>query len=318
MSTQISIFLDTNILQSFGVGKGKDGSNVFLSNLGIPSKFYDLISFIDANNLADEVEICVPEVVVMEMKYHMLSGFKSQQKKLYNAIEEHKKVFGDIAKFDGIEICYSEDDYAEYVDTLIMEFFDNPKHHSKQVSFPRKEPIVDTLINKALFGVRPFFSGKFEGKSHSDAGFKDSLIAETIYQYHDINKNLCIFVTNDQDFSREFSKRIQSDSELVLFPSIESAIDALKDYYGTDLKKQLFREFSENKYLHELLLKEAGVELDESVTSAEVQSVDEDENSNVFLIKIIFIVNEAHYLFDVRFDGGAHEFCDINYRIEND
>lgn len=318
MSAEISIFLDTNILQSFGVGRGKEGSNVFLSNLGIPSKFYDLVSFIDENHLADKIEICVPEVVTMEMKYHMLSGFKSQSQKLNAAIEEHKKIFGDIAKFDAIEISYDEEQYERYVDTLIKEFFDNQKNHAQQVFFPRKEPIVDTLINKALSGIRPFFAGKFEGKSHSDAGFKDSLIAETIYQYHSVNKNLCIFITNDQDFSREFSRKIQPGSELVLFTSIESAIDALKEYYGTDMKKRLLREFSENTYWHELLLKEADVELDASVTEQKVESIDEDDEPNIFIIKMLFVVNEAQYVFTVKFDSIANEIIDLCYQIEDD
>lgn len=318
MNAEISIFLDTNIIQSFGVGRGKEGSNVFLSNLGIPSKFYDLVSFIDENHLADKIEICVPEVVTMEMKYHMLSGFKSQSQKLNAAIEEHKKIFGDIAKFDAIEISYDEEQYEGYVDTLIKEFFDNQKNHAQQVFFPRKEPIVDTLINKALSGIRPFFAGKFEGKSHSDAGFKDSLIAETIYQYHSVNKNLCIFITNDQDFSREFSRKIQPGSELVLFTSIESAIDALKEYYGTDTKKRLLREFSENTYWHELLLKEADVELDASVTERKVESIDEDNEPNIFIIKMLFVVNEAQYVFTVKFDSIANEIIDLCYQIEDD
>lgn len=318
MNAEISVFLDTNILQSFGVGKGKEGSNVFLNSLGVPSKFYELVSFIDENHLAGKVEICVPEVVTMEMKYHMLSGFKSQKQKLNAAIEEHKKIFGDIAKFDAIEISYNEEQYNGYVDTLIREFFDNQKHHAKQVFFPRKEPIIDTLINKALSGVRPFYTGKIDGKYHSDAGFKDSLIAETIYQYHNVNKNLCIFITNDQDFSREFSSKIQPDSELVLFTSIDSAIDALKEYYGTDPKKRLFDEFSENIYWHEILLKEAGVELDESVTEKKVESIGDADDPSIFIIKMVFVVNEAQYVFTVKFDSVANEILDSSYQIEND
>lgn len=318
MNAEISVFLDTNILQSFGVGKGKEGSNVFLSNLGISSKFYGLVSFIDENHLADKIEICVPEVVTMEMKYHMLSGFKSQRQKLNTAIEEHKKIFGDIAKFDAIEISYNEEQYEGYVDTLIKEFFDNHKNHAKQVLFPRKEPIVDILIHKALSGIRPFFVEKFEGKSHSDAGFKDALIAETIYQYHSVNKNLCIFITNDQDFSREFSRKIQPDSKLILFTSIESAIDALTDYYGTDPKKRLLHEFSENTYWHEFLLEEAGVELDESVTEIKVKNITEGDDSNIFIIEMIFIVNETHYLFTVKFDSIANDILNFNYQIEGD
>lgn len=318
MNAEISIFLDTNILQSFGVGRGKGGSNVFLSNLGIPSKFYDLISFIDENHLADKIEICVPEVVTMEMKYHMLSGFKSQSQKLNAIIEEHKKIFGDIAKFDAIEIFYDEEQYEKYVDILIKEFFDNQKNHAQQVFFPRKEPIVDTLINKALSGIRPFFAGKFEGKSHSDAGFKDALIAETIYQYYSVHKNICIFITNDQDFSKEFSKKIQYDSKFVLFTSIENTINALKEYYGADIKERLLHEFSNSTYLHELILKDIDLELDKSITECKVKSVEEDDEPNIFIIKMLFVVNEARYVFTVKFDSIANEIIDLCYKIEND
>ena len=318
MNVEISIFLDTNILQSFGVGRGKEGSNVYLGKLGITPKFYALTEFIEKNNLSGKVEICVPEVVIMEMKYHMLSGFKSQCQKLNAVIEENSKIFGDIAKFDAIEILYNEGQYEEFVNTLIKEFFNNQKHYAKQVSFPRKEPIVDTLINKALFGVRPFFAGKFEGKSHSDAGFKDSLIAETIYQYHNANKNLCIFITNDQDFSRAFSRKIQPDSKLVLFTSIENTIDALTEYYGTDTKNRLLHEFSENTYWHELLLGEADVKLDESVTEQRVESIKEDIDPNIFIIKMVFIVNEARYVFTVKFDSIANDILDSSYQIEDD
>lgn len=319
MSKQLSIFLDTNVLQIFfGTRSKKDGSNVFLNNLGISKDFYDLISFIEKNSLEEEIEICIPEVVVMEMKFHMINGFKNQKVILKELIEEHKKIFGDIAKLDSIEILYDDIQYENYIDSLIKDFFENKRNHAKEISFPRKEPIVDTLIHKALLGIKPFFSGKVEGKSHTDAGFKDSLIAETIYQYCNMNKKICIFITKDQDFSIEFSKKIQSDSTLILFNSIENAINALEEYYGTDIKRRLYKEFEENRYWHEIILKEADVELDESVSKIEVEDVVEDDTPNIFIVKIKFIVNETIYLFNIKFDVAANELINTDYRIEND
>lgn len=105
---------------------------------------------------------------------------------------------------------------------------------------------------------------------------------------------------------------------MVLFTSIESAIDALKEYYGTDPKRRLFHEFSENTYWHEFLLREADVELDESVTDKRVESIEEDDDPNIFIIKMVFVVNEAQYVFTVSFDSIANEILAFSYQIEDD
>lgn len=91
MSREISIFLDTNIIQSFF--DGKNGSSVFLDSLGIRSDFHTLTKFIDENDLSNKVEICIPEIVVLEMKQHMKDGFLKQRQKLQDHLKEHKKSF---------------------------------------------------------------------------------------------------------------------------------------------------------------------------------------------------------------------------------
>ena len=65
MSREISIFLDTNILQTF-LGN-KTGSNVFLNSLGIRSQFHELTNFIAENRLERLVELWIAAVVVLEM-----------------------------------------------------------------------------------------------------------------------------------------------------------------------------------------------------------------------------------------------------------
>lgn len=316
MNKEISIFLDTNIIQVF-IG-GKKGSNVFLHNLGIQKDYYMLVDFIDHNRLEDRIEICIPEIVVREMKYHMKSGFERQLLQLSDQIKEHKKIFGNLADFSAIGMKYSDSEhYAQYVDSLMDDFFNTPKNYARQVLFPRQGDILDALVGKAISGVRPFFAGKIESKLHSDAGFKDSVIAETIYEYSKVHDRLCIFITHDTDFSSEFTKVIQPDSRLVLFPSIKAAVEALSAYCGTDALSRIQREFTENTYWQEYLLNESGMKLDESVTEYKVDSVSVDEG-DVLLIELHFVINEVTYRFFVKFDSAANDMVDFSYETEND
>lgn len=315
MSREISIFLDTNVIQSFF--DGKNGSSVFLDNLGIRPDFHDLTKFIDENDLSNKVEICIPEIVVLEMKQHMKDGFLKQRQKLRDHLKEHKKVFGNIIDLGAIEIRYDPEQYSDHVVSLFDDFFNTPKNFAKQIPYPRQEPIIDTLISKAIAGERPFFTGKIGTKSHSDAGFKDSVIAETIFEYQRACGRLCILITHDSDFSKAFENKIKDSSEFVLFPSIDATIDALSDYYEISPQAHLVREFTANTYWHEYLLNEAGVALDDSVTNYQVEDVSLVED-NVFLIKMSFLVNETKYLFFVKFDSVANDIVELNYRIEND
>ena len=107
MSREISIFLDTNVIQSFF--DGKNGASVFLDSLGIRPDCHDLAKFIDENDLSNKVEICIPEIVVLEMKQHMKDGFLKQRQKLQDHLKEHKKVFGNIIDLGAIEIKYDSE-----------------------------------------------------------------------------------------------------------------------------------------------------------------------------------------------------------------
>lgn len=321
MGAEISIFFDTNILQSFGIGGGRNNSSdVHLGKLGIPDEFYKFIDFIDDFNLKSQVEICIPEVVVMEMKHHMQNGFCQQIVLLQKDFKLHRNVFGDVVQLEDAEIKYNPNEYKEYVNTLFNEFFDRQKEHVKMIPFPRQNSIIEKLIDKAISGVSPFFSGKIGRKRHSDAGFKDALIAETIYEYQSENNTICLFVTEDGDFCNIFSNKIKADSKLVIFSSIDSVVEALKEHYhaDVDIKTKITKTFLEDIYRKERLLNEANLKLDESITESKVIDVKECDGKNVFIIKVLFVVNEVEYTFIVKFDNGANEFLDIKTTTEND
>lgn len=310
---KVSIFLDTNILQTF-----LGSENVFLQDLQITRDYYDLINFVNENRLRDYIEICIPEVVLLECRQHMRSCFAKNEDKIKQTTTEHQKLFGTL-----VDINYSlkitRKEYDEYLDEVFFEFSNNPRNQCKIVRYSRRENLIDILLEKALSGTKPFFKGKVGGKAHSDAGFKDSVIAETIYEYCKDNDTIGILITQDNDFCDVFDKKLETDSSFVLFPSIEKAIESLREFYEIDSKCRLYNEFSQNTYWHEYLLNNAAVKFDESVTKVIVESVTpKDGDDNVYIINMFFIVNEVKYSFTVQFDSIANDILDINYQIEND
>lgn len=311
---KISVFIDTNMLQSFIKHNKKD--YVFLSNLGIPKSYYDLVSFIADNQLQNYIEICISEVVFRELRQHMINNFNSFCNSIKSDITSYAKIAGDLFEYNYI-IKQQKESYPEYVDSLIDDFINNPKNMCKYIPVASKESLLDTLLDKSLRGVKPFIIQTIEGKTYKDAGFKDSIIAETIYAHCAEEDRKCLFISNDSDFGQKFETTLNETNKFVKCSSIEQAIDFLGKYYETSVEDRLKREFTENTYWHDYLLTESGMKFDESVTKCKVEDVTNYED-DVFIIKMSFVVNEAEYLFTIEFDGAANDIIKFSYQIMND
>ena len=245
----------------------------------------------------------------------MINGFSKQYESLREQIENHKKVFGDIIDIDSVKVRYKLDEYREFMTSLFDEFFATPRNFARLVLYPRHSSTMEVLIGKAISGVRPFFAGKIGSKSHSDAGFKDSVLAETIFEYHRTSGRLCVLITQDNDFGKEFGSKITDDGKFVLLSSVSAVINALEEYYKLNPQKYLRTEFTENNYWHEYLLNEAGITWDNSMPTPCVEDVSPLEGK-IFMIRISFVVNESKYIFFVKFDSVANDIIETNYQIE--
>lgn len=309
----VSIFIDTNVFQMFW--SVNNIRNVYLYKIEAPKEYYKLVDFVKNNELQDRVELCIPSIVIMECKQHMYECFKKNVAKIEEDIKSYKKAFDFLLEID-VDIKKTTEDYQKFVEEIFDDFVTNTRNCCKIVPHSKDDKLLEKLLEKALKGTKPFCVGKIGGKEYSDAGFKDSIIAETIYEYCEKNDRIGIFVSHDNDFSEAFSNVLNSTSKFVLFKSYDDAIDALKDFFATDPKKQVKEKFEQDIYLREKILQEAGLKLDASVTDCEVQDVDKVDD--VFDMNINLVVNETHYCFNVKFDDIANEILECSYEIEND
>lgn len=93
MKKSVSVFFDTNILES----RNKNSLKSF-SEINIPkSPFYDVIQLINEYELWDSVEILIPDMVVMELKYHLNNEYKNIIDQMKNEIQQYKERLGCLA-----------------------------------------------------------------------------------------------------------------------------------------------------------------------------------------------------------------------------
>lgn len=308
---KISIFVDTNVLQSFYGDR-----NVCLYKINVPEEYYKLIDFIIHNKLQDYIEICIPDIVMMEYKQHMMNCFVEKKEQLNKDKAIYEKIFGSLIEIHA-EVKISSVQYQEFIDELFKGFIDNPRNFCKVVSYKNCDGLIDILLKKALSGVKPFAVGKMGGKDYSDAGFKDAIIAETIYNYCKEKSRVGIFISKDKDFSNIFHKTLNNENDYVLFNTFDFAIQELKNYYGIEPIMQIKSRIQNNTYYHEMLLSEVEVDYDKMATSCTIQNIVQ-ETGNIYNIDIDIIVNETKYHFNTKFDDNANEFIDITYSMEND
>lgn len=309
---RVSVFIDTNILQSF-IGSKK---YVFLSSLGIPKQYHELVTFIKENRLQDYVEICISEVVFKEMRQHMIDKFNSFCANIDNDMKLYSKIAGDILEQNYI-IKIAKEDYPQFVDKLINDFTENPQNMCTLIHIPSKADLMDKLLDNALRSIKPFVTQSIEGKSYKDAGFKDSIIAESIYNHCLPSGRKCLLISDDGDFGDKFTPVLNDTNQFVKASSIEQAILFLRGYYDTSIENRLAREFAQNRYWQEYLVKDIGQEYDASVTDVSVESVKQITDSQ-YKIVISIVMNETVYKFAVDFDAEANDIVDYQYKIQDD
>ena len=73
---------------------------MFLNKIVASNAFYEVVNLIKDLSIQDKVSICVPEIVILELKKHMISHYKSLKDSLEDKIDVAQKAFGDLIKLD--------------------------------------------------------------------------------------------------------------------------------------------------------------------------------------------------------------------------
>lgn len=182
------IVFDTNSLR-----KTESAEMVYSSfSFGKP---YEIINeFIISNNLHGDIVLAVSALVIDEIKLQMERSYKRDLIKL----KETKKRLAGLPHIPDelIGIPQEEFDCTEFVENKSKEYLDT-NNHVRLLSFGEEQSgeILKSLITRAHNSTPPFF----KTTKNSDAGFKDSVIWETLLNYKEIeNYQKVILVTKDE------------------------------------------------------------------------------------------------------------------------
>jgi len=308
MGKKISVFFDTNILEV-----RHEEEKLHLSSIRLSSDFYRLLRFIQDKALESQVDICIPEIVWLEVREHMRSQFCSDYQSLENRVQLFRKTFGDLCDLQYSFGENSRENYIDYIARLEADFFDNLNPKVLVVNYPRNKEVVEFLVEKAVKKEKPFMRIPNGKKDLKDAGFKDAMIAITIDQYCGKNDSKGILFTNDHDFS----EIVQHFGKFMLVNSADELTLLLTKECELTIEALVRIAFEKNDYLKDIILKNLDLINDGSLTRFQIENVTQIGESN-FDVSIVIIANEVRYIARVTYDSVANEIIDIVYAINNE
>lgn len=309
---RFNIFFDTNILETrYG------GDLLMFGDFKFPSDYQKILDFIETNNLNNNVDLCIPEVVWKEIIQHMRAGYISQKSSASEKIRTFQRSFGSLLNINYEFIIDNEIKYEEHLNKLSKDFWENEGKDCKKIPHPKSRVTVDTLLDKALRKGKPFSEAKgSSGKKYSDAGLKDALIVESMMEYCNGEDIIGILFSKDSDFTTMFDGDLKK--KFSVFNSVDKLIDYLESQNNLNKEKLVRQKFENDSYLKESVVKESGNTYDESVTDFNVRNVNQSDDNEIFVVTIFATINEAKYIFEVKYDLEANEILDSSSKIENE
>jgi hypothetical protein len=238
------IVFDTNSLRS------TDSGEVVYSSFSF-GKAYDVINgFIVENKLQDDVFVAVSALVVDEIKIQMERSYKADCQRLGDTKRRMNGLPHVAAELIGIP----DNDFncSDYVENKAKEYLKN-NQHVKLLNFSndQSEQILKSLISRAHKTRPPFF----KTSKNSDAGFKDSVIWETLLNYNEIEKyNKIILVTKDEGFKgceTEFASKWNKHFKIIAAP--EAVNTELGIDYNNYIKETTIHDYAQTDYFRDYL-----------------------------------------------------------------
>lgn len=296
------IYFDTNSLEC-----RHSGRSLYLSQFIVNPIYYEIEDLIRNMGLTDKVEVCIPDIVCFELREHLLKHFKAEKSSMETKIGAFRKSFGDLAEIVcEFKDCHTEEEYSDYADGIVQDFFDSPRVNAKIISCPKDEESVKQIIQQAIHSARPFRTAKVCGKEYTDAGFKDALIFSTILAH--TGEQLGLFVSNDTDFSELFDER--STSNLRICSSAKDVQVTLSkefDVISIDIIEELLKT---DNYLVQRILSECDLEENSTVCSIKITSCEAREDN--IDTQFVAIVNGQKLIFDFTYNINAKELLEAS------
>ena len=301
------IYFDTNSLECRHSGK-----SLYLSQFTVNPLYYEVEDLIQTMGLSEIVEICIPDIVWLELKEHLIKHYKSEKSSMEDKIDSCCKSFGNLAEIAfELKDCRNEFEYMSYADEIAQNFLDNPRVNAKIVSSPKDEVTIDKVIYQAIHSVQPFKTAKVGGKVYTDAGFKDVLIFNTILKH--TGNQLGIFISNDKDYLELFdSKTINNLRMCNSSKDVQRILLQEFNIVTVDMMETLLKT---NDYLMRRILSDCEIEQDAYISNLKIKSCETMDDN--MCVSFVALVNGQKYNFDIVYNMSANELLEAHSDVLN-
>ena len=306
MQDKTFIFFDTNMLE-----KRFENDCFNVSQPEFSDEYYFAKNFIIDNHLESCIKICIPEIVLMEIKKHLIHCYNAQSDSLKSNMDKYKRVFGDMYEISvNKRICHSAGEYIDYINDYFDDFLDKNSNILSIIPYPRDNETFDKFVHKAMYSEKPFTKAKKNGnsgKEYSDAGLKDAIIYETIYKSK--GKHLSIFVTKDHDFKELFDNTDES-SNLKLCDNKDDLKKILINKYNIiDENFKITQIIAHDEYFVKTLFAEVNFDSNANYQFDKITNMQNTDNG--VEVEFSAIINGTKYRFDIIYEINANELVEI-------
>ena len=296
------IYFDTNALECRHSGK-----SLYLSQFTVNPIYYEIEDLIRNMGLTDKVEICIPDIVWLELREHLVNHFKSEKNSMEAKIDAFRKSFGNLAEIIcEFKDCRTDSEYSDYAYTIAENFLSSPRVNAKIIPSPKDEDAVQQIIQQAIHSVRPFRTAKAGGKEYTDAGFKDALIFNTIITH--TKNHLGIFISSDNDFSELFdSMRANNLKICSSAKDVQINLSQGFDIASADVIESLLKS---DNYLMQRILSECEFDINAHVTGLKIISC--ETVVDCVNVNFIALINGEKQSFNITYNMNANELLDAS------
>lgn len=295
------IYFDTNSLEC-----RQSRKLVSLSRFIVNALYYDIENLVVSLGLGLKVQFCVPEIVWLEMRAHLVSQFQSIRDSMNTNIESYQKEFGDLIELN-CKFKYFDNvpEYKEYICSSQKEFLENTHLPVSIIPYPRDQETLEEIVMQAINSNEPFRSAKGQGKEYSDAGFKDAMIIKTI-EKNLKDDTLMIFITNDHDFENVLSRE-----NFHLCNDKDSVRSILCESFEIVDKDELLSIIKADEYLQGRILTEVG--FTETLPYQFISALSCKQIKEGTQAEVLVEIENERYVFTILYDVKTRELLNASY-----
>ena len=294
----VSVFFDTNQL---GERFNDDGcGNMIVHRIRASKDFYTIQKFTHKYGLASRVSFLFPEISLKEYKRQSVEIFIEHTKSLEDKVEKYKKVFGENLSVNFSFAHKSTADFEAFIERLIQQFMLENQcliahHNANEETFKR---FVDKVINREP----PFTDAHKGSKKYKDAGFKDAVIEDTIKLFSESTNNVCILLSEDNDWRRCFKKDCNN---IYVCKNADQVIDIICKSLSLGKLDLIASMFLNNSYIKETSITMANLKYEE-LSLCENIEVDENTDDETYMIRFDYIMDNKTYKIETVYEESSN------------